>query len=59
MDVDAAARLLVNRLLHTPSETLREVAESNPAELPGFEAAIIRLFGLEDDSDDEAVGGKT
>ena len=58
-DVDAVTRLLVNRLLHTPSEILREVAERNSAELPNFEAAIIRLFGLEEDSEDGDAGGKT
>jgi len=58
-DVDAVTRLLVNRLLHTPSEILREVAERNSAELPNFEAAIIRLFGLEKDSEDGDAGGKT
>jgi len=59
VDVDVATRLLVNRLLHTPSETLREVAESDSAELPEFETAIIRLFGLEGASEDEDAGGKT
>jgi glutamyl-tRNA reductase len=58
VDVDAATRLLVNRLLHIPSETLREVAERNSADLPNFEAAIIRLFRLKDDSDDGDAGGK-
>ena len=59
VDSDVATRLLVNRLLHTPSETLRRVAEDSSAELPKFEAAVARLFGLEDEADDDDEGGKT
>ena len=59
VDVDAVTRLLINRLLHVPSETLREIAERDSADLPEFEAAIFRLFGLEDASGDEDAGDKT
>ncbi|MGB0574969.1 MAG: glutamyl-tRNA reductase [Alphaproteobacteria bacterium] len=58
VDVDAATRLLVNRLLHSPSETLRKAAELDSVELSELEAAIGRLFGLEDESGDKDSGGK-
>jgi glutamyl-tRNA reductase len=45
-DADAATRLLVNRLLHAPSEVLREVALGNLAEEDRLQQAIGRLFRI-------------
>ena len=52
LDAEAATRLLVNRLLHAPSEVLRGLAASagNPAEA---EALARRLFRLDRDEGDE------
>jgi len=52
LDAEAATRLLVNRLLHAPSEELRGLAasESGAAEL---EALARRLFRLDRDEGDE------
>ncbi|NKB19184.1 MAG: glutamyl-tRNA reductase [Alphaproteobacteria bacterium] len=58
-DIDAATRLLVNRLLHTPSETLRKIAESDSTELPNFESNVIRLFGLGQGSHNDDEGEKS
>lgn len=44
LDAAAATRLLVNRLLHQPSEALRNAAASGDA--AGLEQAAARLFGL-------------
>ncbi|MBK19233.1 MAG: glutamyl-tRNA reductase [Rhodospirillaceae bacterium] len=57
-DVDAATRLLVNRLLHTPSETLRKIAEVEGSELSEIEIAIQKLFRLSDQPDDDDGGSE-
>jgi glutamyl-tRNA reductase len=55
-DAEKATRLLVDRILHAPSETLREIATKPPSEradAPGgrswstIEGALVRLFRLE------------
>ncbi|MCP5366879.1 MAG: glutamyl-tRNA reductase [Hyphomicrobiales bacterium] len=57
-DADKATHLLINRLLHTPSESLRETAareapqdegELSRADLDAAERVLSRLFRLEDD----------
>ena len=48
-DAEKATRLLVNRLLHTPSEAMRDEAARGSAGGGGWQAAedvIRRLFGL-------------
>lgn len=57
-DAEKATRLLINRLLHAPSEVLREIAGAEAAADSGdwreMEVIIDRLFGLEkDDTDGE------
>ncbi len=44
-DAARATRLLVNRLLHAPSETMRRAAAED-SDWPKWEALIRRLFGL-------------
>jgi glutamyl-tRNA reductase len=50
LDADAATRLLVNRLLHTPSEVLRDLA-ARQDDAAAMEALLRRLFRLEGDED--------
>lgn len=54
-DAEKATRLLINRLLHGPSEQLRKVAASGSVSgsrsLREIEDIIDRLFGLDDDDD--------
>ncbi|MBC8269479.1 MAG: glutamyl-tRNA reductase [Rhodospirillaceae bacterium] len=52
-DAEKATRLLVNRLLHGPSEQLRQVAVdgANSGSLQDIEEIIDRLFSLEDDEE--------
>jgi glutamyl-tRNA reductase len=45
LDADAATRLLVNRLLHAPSEALRDLA-GHEADAEGMESLVRRLFAL-------------
>lgn len=45
-DAAAATRLLLNRLLHDPSEVLRAAAAGDPAEREMLEKALARLFRL-------------
>ncbi len=57
LDAEAATRLLVKRLLHGPSEALREAAGRKSGEQHEMERAAARLFGLgaagrEQDGDD-------
>ncbi len=47
-DAEAATRLLVNRLLHAPSEVLRERMAAMPGEAEAMEALLRRLFRLEE-----------
>ncbi|MBI3503740.1 MAG: glutamyl-tRNA reductase [Proteobacteria bacterium] len=47
-DAARATELLVHRLLHGPSATLRELAHGDPAERARAEALIVRAFGLDD-----------
>jgi glutamyl-tRNA reductase len=48
-DADAATRALINRLLHAPSEVLRELAAERPEERDRLERLARRLFGLKDE----------
>jgi len=52
LDAEAATRLLVNRLLHAPSETLRALAAS-AGDAAAEEVLVRRLFRLESDDGDE------
>ena len=55
MSADEATRLLVNRLLHGPSEALRELAADGARgahEVPLDGDLIARLFGLNEGADD-------
>ncbi|WP_299398512.1 glutamyl-tRNA reductase [Pelagibius sp.] len=45
-DAEAATRLLINRLLHGPSEALRHTAGSDPAAGEALERSLRRLFDL-------------
>ena len=59
LDAEAATRLLVKRLLHGPSEALREAAGSKSGEQQEMERAAARLFGLgasRRDEDEESKG---
>jgi glutamyl-tRNA reductase len=62
MSADEATRLLVNRLLHGPSQALRELAadgERGAHEVPLDGDLIARLFGLAAGADDgETPGGE-
>jgi glutamyl-tRNA reductase len=49
-DADAATRLLVNRLLHDPSEALRVLAAGDAAELEALLRRLFRLDGAEDEA---------
>jgi glutamyl-tRNA reductase len=60
-DTASATRLLVNRLLHGPSEVLRTMATVRDPALPEAERLIARLFGIkagqsEDSEDDDNQG---
>lgn len=52
LDADAATRLLINRLLHTPSEVLRGLA-AGAGDAEAAEALVRRLFRLASDEGDE------
>jgi glutamyl-tRNA reductase len=45
-DAEAATRLFANRLLHDPSEVLRELAGASPGEIAAIEDLLRRLFRL-------------
>jgi glutamyl-tRNA reductase len=45
-DAEAATRLLANRLLHDPSEVLRELAGASAGEIAAIEDLLRRLFRL-------------
>jgi glutamyl-tRNA reductase len=47
LDAEAATALLLKRLLHAPSEALRQAAAGGPAERAELEAALQRLFPLQ------------
>jgi glutamyl-tRNA reductase len=47
-DAARATELLVQRLLHGPTATLRELAQDDPAERMRAEALLSRAFGLDD-----------
>ena len=53
-DTTSATRLLVNRLLHGPSEVLRHMATVRDPSLPEAERLIARLFGVKAGSGDNA-----
>ena len=46
LDAEAATRLLVNRLLHDPSEVLREAAARPESEATQLERSVERLFRI-------------
>ena len=46
LDAEAATRLLVNRLLHDPSEVLREAATRPESEATQLERSVERLFRI-------------
>jgi len=52
LDAEAATRLLVNRLLHAPSEILRALVASE-GEAAAAEALVRRLFRLEREEGDD------
>ena len=61
LDAEAATRLLVNRLLHDPSETLRRAAAEAASDQDGLERSLRRLFGIaaagpHQEADDEEAG---
>ena len=47
LDAEAATRLLMNRLLHDPSEALRRSAAEAPSEQKALERSLCRLFRIE------------
>ena len=47
-DAEKATRLLANRLLHDPSEVLRELTGAVPEEAEAMEELLRRLFRLDD-----------
>jgi len=61
-DAEAATRLLVNKLLHGPSEALRRSVAADPAQAGALEALLRQLFelpeepGPEEDMDREREG---
>ena len=65
LDAEEATRLLVNRLLHDPSEVLRRSAmaeagpgeEADPPRRGSLERALRRLFRLGDDEHDQGGSG--
>jgi glutamyl-tRNA reductase len=50
-DAETATRLLANRLLHDPSEVLRELTSASPDESDAIEGLLRRLFRLGDDEE--------
>jgi glutamyl-tRNA reductase len=50
-DAEAATRLLASRLLHAPSEVLRELAGAAPDEAETMETLLRRLFRLGGDEE--------
>jgi glutamyl-tRNA reductase len=51
LDAEAATRKLLQRLLHTPTRTLRRAARESEADRAELEAALRRLFALDDAPD--------
>ena len=56
-DAATATRLLINRLLHDPSEALRRAATDDRDEPQGLEATVERLFGVAVAPSDKEPGG--
>lgn len=52
-DAERATQLLMQRLLHTPSERLREMTQSGE-DIEAMERLIRELFGIADDGDDKS-----
>jgi glutamyl-tRNA reductase len=52
LDAEAATRLLVNRLLHAPSEALRDLA-AGEGDAAALEELLRRLFHLAGEEDEE------
>jgi glutamyl-tRNA reductase len=53
LDAAAATRLLLGRLLHAPSEVLRQTAVEDQRERAALERALTRLFRLHDEKGDK------
>jgi glutamyl-tRNA reductase len=53
-DTASATRLLINRLLHEPSEVLRQMASARDPALPEAERLLARLFGVRTEDDDDS-----
>src|SRR5690606_20398417 len=53
-DAEAATRLLINRLLHRPSEALRRAIAADPTRAGALEEAVRLLFGLPADGSADA-----
>ena len=56
-DTSSATRLLVNRLLHGPSEVLRHMASVRDPALPEAERLIAKLFGIKADGNEDTGNG--
>ena len=52
-DAEKATHLLLRRLMHDPTEALKAAAKRDTAELTGLEAALRRLFTIENDDGNE------
>ena len=50
-EFDQLTRLLINKLLHQPSEVLRELSVENPERASETASQLRKLFGLPDDDD--------
>jgi len=51
-DAEVATRLLANRLLHDPSEVLRELAGASPGEITTIDHLLRRLFRLDGEEEE-------
>jgi len=51
-DAEVATRLLANRLLHDPSEVLRELAGASPGEIAAIDHLLRRLFRLDGEEEE-------
>ena len=58
LSAEEATRLVINKLLHGPSEALRHSVAEDPALAVRLEDMLRRLFGLPDDPADDQEGKK-
>ena len=56
LDAETATRLLVKRLLHEPSQAMREAASADPQSADALEQTVARLFRLEETKPETAEG---